>query len=124
MRPSASSGRRIQRVAAKIKTPPASGCKNKHICRHFNMIATKGQGDDHLKTIIHNGHEYSVVRDWEEDEKLAYRELGNGHIEVLTIFVGEAQTVKVHVGFLNIVLQQREMNKEVTTSHGNYATAI
>lgn len=61
-----------------------------------------------LPTITHAGHEFNVVRDWQEDEKLAYRELGNNQIEVLTIYCGEAQTIKLHAGYLKIVLEERD----------------
>ncbi|GAB7057396.1 hypothetical protein JCM16163A_41450 [Paenibacillus sp. YK5] len=60
-------------------------------------------------TITHNGIEYQLVRDWEPDEKLAYRNLPNGRIEILEILFDQVTLTTVHVGFMKLVLEARDV---------------
>jgi hypothetical protein len=64
-------------------------------------------------TITYNDHEYVVVRDWNDDERLAYREIGNGHIEMLSYFCGEYVTTTFHPTFAKLVMDQRQYQQEV-----------
>ncbi|GCL71760.1 hypothetical protein PN4B1_16650 [Paenibacillus naphthalenovorans] len=64
-------------------------------------------------TITHNGIEYQLVRDWEPDEKLAYRNLPNGRIEMLEILFDQVTLTTVHVGFMKLVLEARDVEMEL-----------
>lgn len=64
-------------------------------------------------TITHNGIEYQLVCDWEPDEKLAYRNLPNGRIEMLEILFDQVTLTTVHVGFMKLVLEARDVEMDL-----------
>ncbi|ALA12459.1 hypothetical protein ABNB59_14745 [Paenibacillus larvae] len=67
-------------------------------------------------TLLYDGKEYIVVKDWEPDEKLAYRETGHNHIEILNMFCGVVHVATVHLGMLKLVLEHREYLQDVNKS--------
>jgi hypothetical protein len=61
------------------------------------------------EVIVFQGEEYIVVRDWLPDEKLAYRELPHGQIEMLEMFGYEVKTTKFSAAFVQWILDHKIM---------------
>lgn len=86
------------------------------------MMSIVGFGHEPKRNIryiyIHNGNEYIVVKDWSENELLGYREVANGHIEIILSFAGIVELTKVHPAFMKLVLDFR--GEQINGDQGNY----
>ncbi|MEC0231253.1 hypothetical protein [Paenibacillus alba] len=60
----------------------------------------------------YDGNTYNVVQNESSDELVGYRELGDGSVEIVTMFCGMHMKFRANVGTMKAVIAAREFLQE------------